>query len=131
MKKIRAIIIGTGIWALAVGAFISSFSISILENAEEQANMVLLLAVLPLLGFGTKLYYKSGSTTQGLWVGLTFFTIAVVLDALITVPYLVIPNGGSHYEFFADPGFWIIGLLFVGIPTVYWYFKVKPSTEFI
>ena len=131
MKKIRAIIIGTGIWAFGVGAFISSFSISILENAEQQANMVLFLAVLPLLGFGTKLYYKSGSTTQGFWVGLTFFTIAAVLDALITVPYLVIPNGGSHYEFFSDLGFWTIGLLFVGIPTVYWYFKVKPSTAFI
>ncbi len=131
MKKIRAITIGMGIWGLGVGAFVSSFFIPLLENAQLQANLVLFLAVVPLVWFGAKLYYKSGSTTQGVWVGLTFFLVAAVLDALITVPFLVAPNGGSHLEFFTDPGFWLIGLLFIGIAIVYWYLKVKRTAEFI
>ena len=105
MKKIRAIGIGTGIWGLGVSAFVGSFFIPLLENAEEQANLVLFLAVVPLVWYGTKLYYKSGNKTHGWKIGLTFFLIAAALDALITVPFLVVPNGGSYQEFFLDPGF--------------------------
>ena len=131
MKTFRAIVIGTGIWGLGVGAFISSFFIPLLQDAQQQANMVLFLTVIPLVWLGAKLYYKSGAKTQGAWVGLSFFLVAALLDALITVPFLVVPNGGSYLEFFLDLGFWIIALLFIGIPTVYWYRKVKTTTEFI
>jgi hypothetical protein len=58
MKKFRAIGIGTGIWALGVGAFVVSFFIPLMENAEQQANLVLLMVVAPLVWFGSKLYYK-------------------------------------------------------------------------
>ena len=131
MKKIRAIVIGTGIWGLGVGAFTSSFFVPLLRDAELQANLVLFLVVIPLVWYGTKLYYKSGSTTQGVWVGLTFFLVAAVLDALITVPFLVVPNGGNHLEFFSDPGFWAIGIQFIGIAALYGYFRGKRTTEFI
>ncbi len=131
MKIFRAIVIGTGIWGLGVSAFVSSFLVPLMENAQQQANLVLFLAVIPLVWFGTKIYYKSGSKTQGVWVGLTFFLVAAVLDALITVPFLVVPNGGSHYEFFSDPCFWIVGLLFIGVSTLHWYLKVKRTAEFI
>ncbi len=131
MKTIRALGIGVGIWGLGVAAFISSFFIPVMENPEEQANRVLFFAVMPLVWLGSQLYYKSGAKTKGVWVGLTFLGVAVLLDALITVPFLVIPNGGSHLEFFTDPGFWIIALLFLSIPIAYWYIKVRPTTEFI
>ncbi len=131
MKKFRAIGIGIGIWGLGVSAFIGSFFIPLLENAQQQANLMLFLAVIPLVWYGTKLYYKSGSKTHGCKVGLTFFLVAAILDALVTVPFLVVPNGGSYQEFFLDPGFWVIGLLFIGVATMHWYLKVKRTTEFI
>lgn len=131
MKKIRAVLIGVAIWFLGVSAFTLSFSIPILEDAELQANMVLFLMVIPLVWLGTKIYFLNGVNTKGYWVGLTFFLVAAALDALITVPYLVIPNGGSYIEFYTDPGFWLIALLFIGVAALYGYLKVKRTTEFI
>ena len=57
-------------------------------------------------------------------VGLVFFLTAAILDALITVPFLVIPAGGSYYEFFADPGFWIIALEFLAVAVLYYRTRV-------
>jgi len=131
MKTIRAIGIGVGIWGLGVTAYLSSFAVSVMENAEQQANWVLFFAVIPLVGLGARRYYKNGNKTHGVWVGLTFFWVAALLDAIITVPLFVLPHGGSYAEFYADPGFWIIGLLFLGIPTVHWYLKTKRTTEFM
>lgn len=131
MKLVRAIAIGTGIWGLGVGAFVGSFFIPIMEDPELQANLVLFVVVMPLVGLGTRKYYQGDDRTHGLWVGITFFGVAAFLDALITVPLLVVPEGGSHATFFSDPGFWIIGLLFLSIPTLYWYLRIKNTTEFI
>ena len=129
MKTARAIGIGVAIWALGVSAYVLSFFVPILDNAEQQANMVLFLVVLPLVWFGGKWYYKKDQHTHGYWVGQTFFLTAAALDALITVPFLVIPNGGSHYSFFTDPGFWIIGAEFLGLAVLYWYAKVNVNTQ--
>jgi len=129
MKTMRAILIGTIIWALGVSAFTLSFFVPILENLEQQANLVLFVTVIPLVWFGTKVYYKKDQTTQGYWIGLTFFLVAATLDAIITVPLLVIPNGGNHYEFFTDLGFWLIGLEFIAISVLCWYTRVYVKTH--
>jgi hypothetical protein len=124
MKTLRAILIGTGIWCLGVGAYVLSFFIPLMGNAEKQANLVLFLAVAPLVWFGAKRYYKEEQETHGLLIGLRFFLTAAVLDALITVPFLVIPNGGSHAEFFTDPGFWVIALEFLAVALLFYRTRV-------
>ncbi len=129
MKTARAIGIGVGIWALGVSAYTLSFSIPILSDPEQQANMVLFLVVFPLVWFGARWYYKGEQNTHGYWVGQTFFLTAAALDALITVPLLVLPHGGSYYTFFTDPGFWIIGVVFIATALLYWYAKVYRNTQ--
>lgn len=124
MKHLRAVNIGVIIWIVGVSVYNVSFFIPILENAAQQANSVLFIVVMPLVWLGTGRYYKKDISTRGYWVGLTFFLMAAALDALVTVPLFIIPHGGSHYEFFTDLGFWIIGLEFMAIATLYWYVKV-------
>ncbi|WP_343487897.1 DUF5367 family protein [Allomuricauda sp. d1] len=119
MKTFRALCIGAIIWILGVTIYSLSFLVPVLENVEEQANLVLMVAVIPLMWYGAKQYYKTDNRTHGMWVGLTFFGVAAILDALITVPLLVVPNGGNHYVFFTDPGFWLIGGIFVTTPIIY------------
>jgi len=85
--------------------------------------------VIPLVWFGTGHYYKRGCTTPGFKVGTTFFLVAAVWDALVTVPFWVVPNGGSYAEFYLDPSFWLIGLLFIGIAMMYGYFHTNISTQ--
>ena len=124
MRHLRAIGIGIIIWIVGVSVYNVSFYIPILENASQQANMGLFIVVIPLVWFGARQYYRKDSDTNGYWVGLTFFLVAAILDALITVPLFIIPNGGSYYEFFMDLGFWLIGMEFLTTATMYWYVKV-------
>jgi hypothetical protein len=95
--------------------------------------MLLFISVIPLVWFGAKQYYKKDANTHGYWVGQTFFLTAAALDALITVPVFVIPNGGTYYQFFTDLGFWLIGFEFMAIAVLYWYIKegVKKKNQTI
>jgi hypothetical protein len=124
MKQFRILVIGIIIWIIGVSIYTLSFYIHILENPELQANIFLSLGILPVVWFGTKLYYRKKSSTNGYWLGFAFFLVAAVLDALITVPFLMAPYGGTHYSFFTAIGFWLIGLEFIITTTLYWYLKV-------
>lgn len=124
MKLARAISIGVLIWIIGVSLYASSYYVQLLENAEQQANIWLSIVIIPVVWLGAKLYYGKGISTHGLWVGLIFFMIAAILDALITVPFTILPYGGTYYDFFVDFGFWFIGLEFIATTILYWYLKV-------
>ncbi len=129
MKHLRAIGIGIIIWIIGVCVFTLSSYITILEDTELQANMLLFISVMPLAWFGTKQYYKKDTITHGYWVGQSFFLTATVLDALITVPFFIIPNGGSYHQFFTDLGFWLIGFEMITIAVLYWYIKAEINKQ--
>jgi hypothetical protein len=133
MKHLRAISIGIIIWIIGVSVFTLSSYIIILEDTEQQANMLLFISVIPLVWFGAKQYYKKDKNTHGYWVGQTFFLTATALDALITVPVFIIPNGGSYYQFFTDLDFWLIGFEIIAIAVLYWYIKtgIKKQNQTI
>ncbi|MFV1884940.1 MAG: DUF5367 family protein [Balneola sp.] len=131
MKQFRIITIATIIWIIGVSIYSISFYIPILEDSEFQSNILLSLGILPVVWFGAKQYYKANSDTIGYWLGLAFFFTAAVLDALITVPLLIIPYGGTYYSFFTAAGFWLIGMEFILVTTVYWYSKVKVKREML
>ncbi|MEP3372479.1 MAG: DUF5367 family protein [Maribacter dokdonensis] len=124
MKLTRAITFGILIWIIGVSLYAFSYYVPMLENAEQQANIWLSIVVVPIVWLGAKLYYKNGVHTHGLITGLVFFTISAILDALITVPFTILPYGGSYNDFFVDFGFWFIGLEFIITTMVYWYLKV-------
>lgn len=124
MKIKRAIVLGIVIWSIGILLYSLSYYVPILENQETQANLVLFVAVMPLVWLGSRLYYKKDNQTHGYLVGQTLLLTAVVLDALITVPLFVIPKGGSHNSFFTGLGFWIIAIEFLVVATLYWYARV-------
>ena len=124
MKTQRAILLGIAIWIIAILFYSISYAIPILEDLDTQANIVLFIIVLPLVWFACSIYYKKDNKTHGLKVGQTMLLTAVALDALITVPFFVMPNGGNHYTFFTSLGFWIIAFEFLLIASLYWYTRV-------
>ena len=129
MKVIRAILIGVGIWGLAVSCYTLSYQFPILEDPDQQANMVLFSVVMPLVWLGSYFFYKNASTTHGFIVGEVFLAVAAFLDAVITVPLFIVPNGGNHYTFFTDPGFWIIALEMIATATLYYYIRIYPKSK--
>lgn len=124
MKTKRAILSGMFIWILGILFYSISYYVPIIESAESQANMVLFIVVIPLVWIASSFYYKEDKKTHGILVGQTMLLTAIILDALITVPLFVIPNGGNHYSFFTSIGFWIIALEFPIIASLYWYVRV-------
>ena len=121
MKTKRVILLGVAIWIIGILFYSISYTIPILKDPDTQANIVLFLVVMPLVWFACSLYYKEDKKTHGFLVGQTMLLTAVALDALITVPFFVMPNGGSHYSFFTSIGFWIIAFEFLLVASLYWY----------
>ena len=129
MKIKRAIALGIIIWSIGILLYSLSYYVPILEDPETQANLVLFAAVMPLVWLGSTFYYKKDKQTHGYLVGQTLLLTAIVLDALITVPFFVIPKGGSHYSFFTGLGFWIIAIEFLVVATLYWYARVYSQIK--
>lgn len=123
MKRLnakKASIAGGIAYSLGVTAFLGSFFVPVMSNPEAQANWVLSIAIIPAAMLGARFYYRSKYSTNGFILGGFMFFVAMVLDALITVPLFIIPAGGNHLTFFTDPGFWIIGLEYVLSVAAYW-----------
>lgn len=127
MKLIRTIGFGILIWIIGVNLYALSFYLPILEDTEKQANIWLSIIIIPVVWFCSKLYFKKKATIQGLWAGLIFFGVSAILDALITVPFTVLPYGGTYADFFIDFGFWFIGLEFIATTYVYWHTNVRSK----
>ena len=113
------------IYVLGIVAYVGSYFVPILEDPELQANLVLMIAMIPIVLLGAALYYRRGHTTNGLSLGVAMFLVAMILDAIITVPFFIMPYGGSHRSFFGDPGFWLIALEYIAVVIVYSKFKSK------
>ncbi|MFC4636065.1 DUF5367 family protein [Dokdonia ponticola] len=128
MKTKRAILIGILIWMIAILFYSSSYYLPVLENPNTQANVVLFVVVMPLVWMGCSYYYKTENKTHGFIIGQVLLLTAVALDALITVPFFVIPNGGNHYSFFTSIDFWIIAFEFLVVASLYWYTRIYPNT---
>jgi hypothetical protein len=124
MKTSRAILLGIAIWIIAILFYSMSYAVPIIENLDTQANVVLFVVVMPLVWFACSIYYKIDKKTHGLKVGQIMLLTAVALDALITVPFFVMPNGGNHFSFFTSIGFWIIAFEFLLVASLYWYVRV-------
>ena len=131
MKTTRAILLGIVIWLIAILFYSISYVIPILEDQDIQADVVLFVVVMPLVWLACSFYYKKDTKTHGLKVGQILLLTAVALDALITVPLFVIPNGGSHYSFFTSAGFWIIAFEFLIVASLYYYVRVYPKHSII
>jgi len=117
------------VYVLGIFAFVGSYFLPIMENPDLQANIVLMAAIIPAACLGAYLYYRSGNTTHGFVLGSVLFSSAIVLDATITVPVFIIPNGGNHLSFFGDPGFWLIGIEYVIVVAAYWKLKVAKHAQ--
>lgn len=74
---------------------------------------------------GAKIYYKKTLKTHGLLLGIAMSATALILDVLITVPFVEIPNGRSYYSFFSSPVLWLLAT--INALSVYFYWKKKNN----
>jgi len=115
MKLLRAVGIGIVLWVLIF------FEVSILmfgfKLSEGTAFYVVHYILLVLFAVLMSLWYfwhrrMRGGFFRGLWLGVMFVFVGVVLDSIITIPLWIIPQGGSHSEFLLNPGL-LVGELII------------------
>ncbi|MEM9674436.1 MAG: DUF5367 family protein [Bacteroidota bacterium] len=123
----RAIISGVITWILGVLVYSAPYILPFIENSEQYVNVVFPLGVVLAVIIGAYFYYHSSYTTNGFRLGIVMIMVAIVLDALITVPLFIIPEGGNHFAFFTDLSFWLIAAEFVIVTGIYWRWIVVPN----
>jgi len=108
-KNLFSIICAVLVWILGVSFYLFSFYVPIIENSDLQSNITLALGIIPSACLGTYLFYKNSYTKPAI-LALSFVIVVTLLDALITVPVFIIPNGGNYSTFFGDPMFYTIAV---------------------
>lgn len=92
-----------------------------------QQGLIMFIFIIPAAWLGAAFYYKMGTKTNGIKVGFIMVMIALILEAIITVPLLEIPHNGSYSAFFTNPILWILMVENMLVPYFYWKFKIKPT----
>ena len=86
--------------------------------------------IIPSAWAGAAVYYKKEEvvSTNGFYSGAIMLATALVLDALITVPFVEIPyNGSSYSEFFTNPMLWVLVLENMAVIYLYWRIRIKST----
>jgi len=125
MKIQRAILSGAIIWILIFISFAIMDFVPVIKDSELQKTLILYVLLIPIVLFGVKFYYKKGSKTSGILLGIVVAITGLTLDAIITVPVVIIPHGGDYMSFYLDPLLWGIIIEFILITYLYWKTKVK------
>ncbi len=125
MKIIRAIVSGIIIWVLIFAVFTVMSFIPVIKDSELQQNMLLWIILIPITLLGLRFYYKKDFKTNGLLLGVIIVATSLILDALITLPYVIIPNNGNYYDFFTSPFLLITIIEIIIVTFFYWKSKVK------
>lgn len=127
MKVTRAITAGIIVWILIFATFSLLILIPLTRDNLMLQSIIVGVIMIPSTILGAKFYYKKGAPTHGLYLGLTIIGTALLLDALITVPFVEIPNNGSYVTFFSNPTLWVLVLENVSIVWLYWKTSINLS----
>ncbi|MCU0429082.1 MAG: DUF5367 domain-containing protein [Cytophagaceae bacterium] len=127
MNNIRAISTGAMIWLFIFITFsILSYVPSIKDSLHIQ-TLIVAIFIIPFAAFGAYVFYKNGNNLNGLMAGTIMSATAIVLDAVITVPLVELPKGGSYESFFTFPLFWL--LVAINTTTIYFYWMLSIKAK--
>ncbi|WPP48798.1 DUF5367 family protein [Catalinimonas niigatensis] len=122
MNLVRAVLAGAVVWLCVLVTFAVLDMIPAVKGSPIILAAIAIILIIPFAAFGGSIYYKKGNA-NGLLVGLIMALTALVLDALVTVPIIEIPNGNTYEAFFTHPLLWL--LVAVNITTAYMYWRLK------
>ncbi len=123
----KTILVGAAIWFGGVSVYSLSYFIPVLKDVELQANVFLALGLIPIAWYGAKFYFKKESLDHSVKAAFSMLLTAVVLDVLITVPFLIIPYGGSYQSFFTGFSFWLIATEYIAVILIYSRMKANEN----
>jgi hypothetical protein len=130
MNYLKAIISGVVLWVMI---FILFTLINITPNLKESViaqNVLLFASLIGFVWFALRLYYRKGtSKTNGFALAAIMVVTGLILDGAITVPFVIIPEGGSYHTFFTNPNLWFIIIEIFIVNILYCKLSVKSHEE--
>ena len=125
MKLLRAILIGALLWVLIFVEWSILIFAPVLKDLGNWQFLIHYIVLIPIVIFGASYYYKSKDKVNGFLLGTVMLVTGLVLDAIITVPLFVGPQGVTYSEFFFSLLMLIGYAEFLLISGFYWMKKVK------
>ena len=127
MKYVKILLPGIFVWLCVSLSFYVFEQFPVLKNNFNIQAIIILIMIVLYSSSGAYFYYKNSPKTNGLTLGIVMSLTALILDALITVPYVEIPNGRSYQSFFSSPFLWL--LTSINTITVYSFWRIKIKTK--
>ena len=121
MIYLRGIVSGLFVWTCVSISFYILGNIPLIQDSFYWQAFIVMICISFYAFLAAQFYYKKGYQTNGMIVGILISGTALLLDVLITVPFVEIPNGRSYQSFFSSPVLWI--LVFTTVCTVYFYWN--------
>ena len=127
MVYLRGIVSGVFVWLCVSLSFYVLEQIPLVKDSFSAQALIVVICISLYAFLGAQFYYKKGYQTNGMLVGSIMSGTALLLDMLITVPLVEIPNGSSYQSFLSSSILWI--LVLVTVLTVYFYWKKKIKSN--
>ncbi|WPO78907.1 DUF5367 family protein [Flavobacterium sp. KACC 22761] len=121
MNYFRATLSGFLVWILVSISFYILDQIPFIKKFFWLQSLIVMCGIVFFGIFGAKIYFRKNSQTNGLLLGIAMSATALILDVLITVPFVEIPNRRSYYSFFTSPVLWLLAT--INVLSVYFYWK--------
>ncbi len=123
MKYLQILLPGIFIWACVTASFFILSFVPVI-NYSFKSKAVIVMIMMVLYSNETALfYYKKGNKIHGLLLGIIMSATVLILDALITVPFVEILNGETDQSFFSSTVVWILAI--INLITVYCFWRIK------
>jgi len=107
MKFGRALAVGILIWVLIFVEWSILIFLPVVKDSLTMQYIIHYIVLIVWALIGAHLYYKSKDKINGFVLGFVFLIIGIILDAIITMPLFIIPQGRGYADFFLDFMMWI------------------------
>jgi len=121
MIYLRGVLSGLFVWTCVSLSFYVLGSIPLIQDSFYWQAFIVMICISFYAFLATQFYYKKEYKTNGIITGFLISGTALLMDVMITVPFVEIPNGRSYQSFFSSPILWI--LVLTTVCTVYFYWK--------
>jgi hypothetical protein len=125
MIYLRGILSGLFVWTCVSISFYILGNIPLIQGSFYWQAFIVMICISFYAFLAAHFYYKKGYQTNGITTGILISGTALLLDVLITVPFVEIPNGRSYQSFFSNPVLWIMVLISIFSVYFYWRKKIK------
>lgn len=127
MNYPRALLAGIIAWLCVVITFYVLEHIPFFKESMTAQAFIAAFTIIFYAWFAAWFYYKKAAKKSGFLAGIVITGTALILDVLVTVPFIEIPKGSSYQDFFSNSLLWILAV--INVLTVFLYLKRNTSVS--